>query len=59
MSWSVCIPDSCGVKDVLNHFSKIVKEVTEGLDINVTLKEENCVSIIDEPQITTLQLVIL
>ncbi|KAJ8971659.1 hypothetical protein NQ314_000582 [Rhamnusium bicolor] len=49
--WSVCVPDSCHRDDVFPHFNKTIVELTEGLDLAVSLKEEHCVSLEDEPKL--------
>ncbi|KAJ8935092.1 hypothetical protein NQ318_010319 [Aromia moschata] len=51
--WSVCVPDSCYAEDVFPHFNKSITDLTEGLDLAVTLKDEHCVSLADEPQLDT------
>ncbi|GLV32860.1 uncharacterized protein CBL_00433 [Carabus blaptoides fortunei] len=42
--WSVCLPDSCPVSDVERHFNRTLKGITEGLDLNISLDNESCVS---------------
>lgn len=51
--WSVCVPDSCHAEDVFPHFNKSISELTEGLDLEVSLKKEHCVSLDDEPKLDT------
>ncbi|XP_018562804.1 O-acyltransferase like protein-like [Anoplophora glabripennis] len=51
--WSVCVPDSCHFEDVFPHFNKSIAELTEGLDLVVTLKKEYCISLDDEPKLDT------
>ncbi|XP_060531161.1 nose resistant to fluoxetine protein 6-like isoform X2 [Cylas formicarius] len=42
LDWSVCIPEACGVDDVLSHFRKLIEVLTEGLNVTVGLTEGNC-----------------
>ncbi|XP_071057342.1 nose resistant to fluoxetine protein 6-like [Onthophagus taurus] len=48
--WSVCIPDSCPIEDILKHFTKLIKTFGEGLDLEITLNEDDCSSIKNEPK---------
>ncbi|XP_044255130.1 nose resistant to fluoxetine protein 6-like [Tribolium madens] len=48
--WSVCIPDSCPSSDVFPHFNKTISELVHGLDITVTLAEENCMTLSTRPE---------
>ncbi|KAL1506751.1 hypothetical protein ABEB36_006054 [Hypothenemus hampei] len=52
LMWSVCVPDSCSHEDVLRHFEKIFLEVTEGLNLTLSLAEKHCVSKDDLPKLT-------
>ncbi|KAJ8919427.1 hypothetical protein NQ315_016523 [Exocentrus adspersus] len=52
LMWSVCVPDSCHFSDVFPHFNRSITELTEGLDLAVSLKEEHCISLEDEPKLT-------
>ncbi|GJQ80381.1 hypothetical protein Trydic_g12243 [Trypoxylus dichotomus] len=57
--WSVCVPDSCTYRDVLQHFRKNIILLAEGLDIDVTLDELDCFSMKEAPKLTTTQYVAL
>ncbi|XP_050298552.1 nose resistant to fluoxetine protein 6-like [Anthonomus grandis grandis] len=48
--WSVCVPDSCSYKDVLHHFNKSILDVTEGLNLTLSLKETQCSTAEDTPE---------
>lgn len=43
--WSVCVPDSCRSDDVLRHFNRTILSVTQGLDLNITVKDYDCYSL--------------
>ncbi|XP_030761631.1 nose resistant to fluoxetine protein 6-like [Sitophilus oryzae] len=49
LGWSVCVPYSCPVQDVLNHFNKTIREITVGVDLEITLDENYCRSVLDYP----------
>ncbi|RZC34464.1 nose resistant to fluoxetine protein 6-like, partial [Asbolus verrucosus] len=53
--WSVCVPASCGVMDIFRHFNKVVGEMTEGLNLNVTLDENHCLTSENSPRMGLLQ----
>ncbi|XP_066252625.1 nose resistant to fluoxetine protein 6-like [Euwallacea similis] len=42
LSWSICVPDSCEVPDVLSHFRKLIKGLTEGLNLSISLRGSDC-----------------
>lgn len=42
LGWSVCVPKSCPKDDIFKHFSKIIRETTEGLTLNISLDENYC-----------------
>ncbi|XP_015840383.2 nose resistant to fluoxetine protein 6 isoform X1 [Tribolium castaneum] len=42
--WSICVPDSCPTDNILRHFKKIILEMTEGLNLSVSLDEHHCFS---------------
>ncbi|KAL1509152.1 hypothetical protein ABEB36_003936 [Hypothenemus hampei] len=58
LDWSVCIPDSCDINDTFFHFEKLIKGLTEGLNISVSLSESNCYTD-DYPKFTTTELTII
>ncbi|XP_050298077.1 nose resistant to fluoxetine protein 6-like [Anthonomus grandis grandis] len=59
LDWSVCVPDSCGVNDVLPHFQKLIKGLTEGLNISVGLNEMNCLTQADIKDFTNTELLVI
>ncbi|XP_030763573.1 nose resistant to fluoxetine protein 6-like [Sitophilus oryzae] len=48
MAWSICVPDSCDVDDVLPHFRKLIRTLTEGLNLTVALRQINCLTAVDQ-----------
>ncbi|XP_066146785.1 nose resistant to fluoxetine protein 6-like [Euwallacea fornicatus] len=58
LSWSICVPDSCEVPDVLPHFQKLIKGLTEGLNLSVSLRESDCL-IEDRESFSSIELVVI
>ena len=48
--WSICVPDSCPKNDILRHFNKTFIEMSEGLNLVVSLQDEHCVTLDSEPK---------
>ncbi|KAJ3643262.1 hypothetical protein Zmor_025986 [Zophobas morio] len=46
--WSICVPDSCPKNDILRHFNKTFIEMSEGLNLVVSLQDEHCVTLDSE-----------
>ncbi|GLV32862.1 uncharacterized protein CBL_00431 [Carabus blaptoides fortunei] len=57
--WSVCLPDSCPVSDVERHFNRTLKGITEGLDLNISLNNESCVSYSSTKPISDVQWIVI
>ncbi|XP_071057341.1 nose resistant to fluoxetine protein 6-like [Onthophagus taurus] len=55
LQWSVCIPESCPTQDILSHFTKLIKSLGEGLDLEITLTDDDCYSVKDAPSFGTTQ----
>ncbi|VEN36433.1 unnamed protein product [Callosobruchus maculatus] len=49
--WSVCVPESCHAEDVLRHFNRSIQDLTEGLNLTVSLEEDQCFSWADQPSL--------
>ncbi|CAH1990680.1 unnamed protein product, partial [Acanthoscelides obtectus] len=54
LSWSVCVPDSCNARDILPHFNRSIQSLTEGLNLTVTLEDDQCFSWADLPHLDTM-----
>lgn len=42
--WSVCVPESCPISEILKHFKRVVLDLSEGLSLNITLDKNHCVT---------------
>ncbi|EFA01530.2 Nose resistant to fluoxetine protein 6-like Protein [Tribolium castaneum] len=59
LAWSVCIPDSCSTQDVFRHFSKTFYSLSEGLNVTVSLRDKDCVTIFDDKPLSATELSII
>ncbi|KAG5898778.1 hypothetical protein JTB14_010988 [Gonioctena quinquepunctata] len=59
IGWSVCVPHSCPTDDILRHFNKTITDIAEGLDLKVTLDENYCNTILDQPRLRGTQYLVL
>ncbi|CAH1370736.1 unnamed protein product, partial [Tenebrio molitor] len=48
--WSVCVPATCPAADILDHFNRTIMDLAHGLEITVTLTEENCMTVLTHPR---------
>lgn len=58
-AWSICVPDSCNSKDVYKHLSKTIYPLTEGLNVSLSLDENDCQTLLDNKPFTNLELLIM
>ncbi|KAJ3658758.1 hypothetical protein Zmor_010479 [Zophobas morio] len=59
LAWSVCVPASCNSHDVYKHFSKSIYPLTEGLNVTISFRDEDCVTISDEVPLNRTELLII
>ncbi|KAF7284842.1 hypothetical protein GWI33_021485 [Rhynchophorus ferrugineus] len=59
LAWSICVPDSCDVDDVLPHFRKLIKSLTQGLNLTIELRNINCLTELNDKGFNRSELAII